>query len=142
MEKELGDVNVDVKSILSSQSNWKGRQQTIRNLQSKLAELKQQQQVFMMDARSSQMIAAAADNFEEHDDEFDENFIMNSSSAMNVGGAFGAKSANAAQMSIYSGMSTASSARTFALDNRHKNDLRRIEKERKENYEVLFFWFS
>jgi hypothetical protein len=35
LEKELGE-NVDVKSILSGQSNWKGRQQQIRNLQSKV----------------------------------------------------------------------------------------------------------
>jgi hypothetical protein len=119
LEKEVGD-NFDVKSIISGQGNWKGRQQTIRNLQSKLGELKQQ--IGMIDARSSQLMT----NLDE--DEFDENYIMNSSAIV------GAKSA---QMSIYSGIS--SSARTTTahhLDHRHKNELRRIEKERKENYEV------
>ena len=35
LEKECGE-NLDVKSILSGQSNWKGRQQQIRNLQAKV----------------------------------------------------------------------------------------------------------
>ena len=35
LEKEVGE-NVDIKSILSGQSNWKGRQQQIRNLQAKV----------------------------------------------------------------------------------------------------------
>jgi hypothetical protein len=38
LEREVGE-NVDVKSILSGQSNWKGRQQQIRNLQSKVTNL-------------------------------------------------------------------------------------------------------
>ena len=35
LEKELGE-NYDIKSILSGQSNWKGRNQQIRTLQSKV----------------------------------------------------------------------------------------------------------
>jgi chromosome segregation ATPase len=35
LEKEVGE-NVDIKSILSGQGNWKGRNQQIRNLQSKV----------------------------------------------------------------------------------------------------------
>lgn len=35
LEKEIGD-NVDVKAILNGQSNWKGRQQQIRTLKSKV----------------------------------------------------------------------------------------------------------
>jgi hypothetical protein len=77
----------------------------------------------MMDARSSQML---------DEDEFEEMTFMKETSAGS--GNVGIKSA---QMSVISGYtSNAASVRT----NMHKNDIRKLEKERKENNEVNFIY--
>ena len=74
------------------------------------------QQIGMMDARSSQML---------DEDDYEEAFGKESDGN-------GSKSA---QISVFSGfMSNAAPVRT----NLHKNDIRRLEKDRKENNEVNF----
>ena len=46
LEKELGE-NYDIKAILSGQSNWKGRNQQIRTLQSKVSTQKWFKKIFV-----------------------------------------------------------------------------------------------
>jgi hypothetical protein len=105
LEKEVGD-NIDIKSILSGQGNWKGRQQTIRNLQSKLSDLKKQ--VNYMDARTSQMLLNEEDEF---DDDVES---VNNRSLFSAGNI---------------------SLRTTHTTS-HRNDLKRYEKEKREQNEV------
>lgn len=114
LEKELGD-NVDIKSVLSGQGGWRGRQQQIRNLQSKVNELKQQ--IGMMDARSSQIL--------------DEEDLDEASSMMRD-----MVPKSAAQMSMYSGFMSSNVGGSQRTGNIHKNDFRRLDRERKENSEV------
>lgn len=109
LEKEVGD-NVDIKSLLTGNSSWKGRQQQIRILQNKLKELKEQ--ISMMDARHSQML---------DDDDLDDSNFM--------------KGPKSAQYSSYT-FNSMSTTRTNA-DSRQKQELKKFEKDRREQFEKL-----
>ena len=124
LEKEVGE-NVDVKAILASNaSGWRGRQQQIRTLQSKLGELKQQ--MGLVDARASQIMM---------DDMLFEGDEAASGATYTL--KEGVKSA--AQMSTFSGITSHAGSMRSIHDLRQKNDIRRIEKDRKEQNEVEDF---
>ena len=108
LEKEVGE-NVDIKSILSGQGNWKGRSQQIRILQNKLNELKLQ--VGIMDARASQIML-------EEDELDDLKEIPKSSHTVTSGFT----------------VNTLSTVRT--VDPRYRYELKKIEREKKEQFEV------
>lgn len=110
LEKEVGD-QVDIKSILSGQSNWRGRQQQIRTLQSKVAELKQQ--LGGLDERSSQMM---------DDDLTYEMMDMTKE---------GNKSA---QFSTYSTRTHSTKLDSSTI---HRNDIRRLERDKREKNEKM-----
>lgn len=109
LEKEIGD-HVDIKSILSGQTNWKGRQQQIILLQNKVETLKKKMSFNEMSAIGSRM----------EEDEFNDS-------------AFLCEPRNKT-FSMYSG--SAASARTN-FDRMHMDDLKRIEKEKREKFEKL-----
>ncbi len=76
------------------------------------------QQIGMMDARSSQML---------DEEEYSEMHYTKEGSNIGI---------KSAQMSVFSGFtSNVASVRT----NQHKNDIRKLERDRKESNEVAFF---
>ncbi|CAF1021861.1 unnamed protein product [Brachionus calyciflorus] len=110
LEKEVGE-HVDIKSLLSGQTNWKGRQQQIILLQNKLETLKKK-----MSLNESNFGSRLDD-----DDLNDTGFLMN-------------ETRNNKAMSIYSG--SAVSARTN-FDRMHMDDLKRIERDKREKIDKL-----
>lgn len=109
LEKEIGD-SVDIKSILSGQTNWKGRQQQIILLQNKVENLKKKVSMNEMSTIGSRL----------EEDDFNES-------------AFLYENRNKT-FSMYSG--SAASARTN-FDRIHMDDLKRIEKDKREKMEKL-----
>lgn len=73
----------------------------------------------MMDARTSQMLLDEEDLDESH-------FMKDGFRKME----------SAAQLSTFSGFTSATTSFRTNLDSRHKSDLRKIEKDRKEQNEV------
>lgn len=112
LEKEVGE-NVDIKTILSGQGNWKGRSQQIRILQNKLNELKLQ--VGIMDARASQIML--------DEDEVDDLKEAPKSS----------------HMSVTSGYTINSLSTVRTVDPRYRYELKKMEREKKEQFEVKIF---
>lgn len=114
LEKELGD-NVDIKGILSGNSNWKGRNTQIRMLQNKIKDLKDQVGGFMGDSRASQIL--------------DDEDLLNETNDFMKGPP------RSAQFSNYT-FNSMSTTRTNG-DSRQKMELKKIEKERREQIEQL-----
>ncbi|RMZ96435.1 Coiled-coil domain-containing 13, partial [Brachionus plicatilis] len=109
LEKEVGE-SVDIKSILSGHTNWKGRQQQIILLQNKMENLKKKVSMNEMSAIGSRM---------EEDELNDTAFLYETRNKT---------------FSLYSGSAT--SARTN-FDRMHMDDLKRIEKDKREKFEKL-----